>query len=210
MPAAIERERFLDVAMTRLRSTPPGFDSLRGDHDLNPDWTSFPQGVRPKAAAVLIPVVMRAERLTILFTRRGSALRSHSGQISFPGGKVDPGDPGPWATAMREAQEEIGLDERHVDLLGYGDAYRSTSGYLVTPVIGLVRDGFRLSLNPFEVAEVFEVPTAFLMDPGNHQIQVRAWNGRLRQYYAMPYERHCIWGVTAGIIRNLFERLYPS
>ncbi len=204
----VERESFLDVALSRLRQNPPGFDTPRGDHDLNPDWTASADDPRPKAAAVLIPVIMRPDRLTIMLTRRGSALRSHSGQISFPGGKVDPGDVSPWATAMREAQEEIGLDDHFVDLLGYGDPYRSTSGYIVTPVVGFVREGFRLALNPFEVAEAFEVPASFLMNPANHEIQVRDWNGRLRQYYAMPYERHYIWGVTAGILRNLYERLY--
>jgi 8-oxo-dGTP pyrophosphatase MutT (NUDIX family) len=207
MPEA-ERESFLERARERLRRVPPGMEAMRGDHDLNPDWTARPDAPAPRAAAVLIPVITRPDRLTILLTHRGSALRAHSGQISFPGGKVDRDDASPWATAMREAQEEIGLDERFVELLGYGDAYHSTSGYIVTPVVGYVREGFRLALNPFEVAEAFEVPAKFLMDPEKHEIQVRRWNGRLRQYYAMPYERHYIWGVTAGILRNLYERLY--
>ncbi|MCC5977137.1 MAG: CoA pyrophosphatase [Salinarimonas sp.] len=201
-------EDFVTRALARLHRAPPGFDTPRGDHDLNPDWTQPEDGRRYKPAAVLVPVIMRRQGLTIMLTHRGSALRAHSGQISFPGGKVDAGDPTPLSTALREAQEEIGLDAGYVELMGYGDAYRSTSGYLVTPVVGLVREGFRLSLNPFEVAEIFEVPAGFLMNPENHEVQVRLWNGRLRQYYAMPYQRHYIWGVTAGMLRHLYERLY--
>lgn len=203
-----ERADFLERAASRLRPEPPAPGGFRGDHDLNPGW-SRPAGAPPlKPAAVLVPVVARPGGLTILLTHRGSRLRAHSGQISFPGGKVDPGDPGPLGTASREAREEIGLDPAFIELLGYGDAYGSSSGYIVTPVVGLVREGFQLSPNPFEVEEIFEVPAAFLMDPVNHEAQVRRWNGRLRQYYAMPFERHYIWGVTAGILRNLYERLY--
>lgn len=205
-----ERAEFLARAASRLLSAPPDARAPRGDHDLNPGWTR-PAGSPPfKPAAVLVPVIARPAGLTMLLTHRSSRLRAHSGQISFPGGKVDPGDPGPFGTATREAREEIGLDPAHVELLGYGDAYGSSSGYIVTPVVGLVREGFRLAPNPVEVEEIFEVPAAFLMDPANHEAQVRRWNGRLRQYYAMPYERHYIWGVTAGILRNLYERLYAT
>ncbi len=208
MQEVCEREDFIARTGARLHRSPAGFDAPRGDHDLNPEWSAAQDGRSYKRAAVLVPVIMRRDRLTIMLTHRGSALRAHSGQISFPGGKVDPGDPSLWATALREAQEEIGLDARFVELLGYSDPYRSTSGYLVTPVVGLVREGFRLSVNPFEVAEIFEVPVAFLMNPENHEVQVRRWQGRLRQYYAMPYEKHYIWGVTAGMLRHLYERLY--
>ncbi|KPQ12735.1 MAG: putative NTP pyrophosphohydrolase [Saliniramus fredricksonii] len=208
MPCGRDAEDFVTRAAGRLHRAPPDFDAPRGDHDLNPDWLEPEAGRRYKPAAVLVPVIMRRHGLTIMLTHRGSALRAHSGQISFPGGKVDDGDSGPLSTALREAQEEIGLAAGHVELMGYGDAYRSTSGYLVTPVVALVEEGFRLSLNPFEVAEIFEVPVAFLMNPENHEVQVRLWNGRLRQYYAMPYDRHYIWGVTAGILRHLYERLY--
>ncbi len=208
MVNTLASEDFVTRAAGRLHRVPPGFEAPRGDHDLNPDWTQPEEGRRYKPAAVLVPVIMRESGLTIMLTHRGSALRAHSGQISFPGGKVDDGDSGPLGTALREAQEEIGLDARYVELMGYGDAYRSTSGYLVTPVVGLVQEGFRLSLNPFEVAEIFEVPVGFLMNPENHEVQVRLWNGRLRQYYAMPYQRHYIWGVTAGMLRHLYERLY--
>jgi len=208
MPCAHDAEDFVTRAAGRLHRAPPGFDAPRGDHDLNPGWLEPEAGRRYKPAAVLVPVIMRTCGLSIMLTHRGSALRAHSGQISFPGGKVDDGDSGPLSTALREAQEEIGLAAGHVELIGYGDAYRSTSGYLVTPVVALVEEGFRLSLNPFEVAEIFEVPVAFLMNPENHEVQVRLWNGRLRQYYAMPYNRHYIWGVTAGMLRHLYERLY--
>lgn len=203
-----DRADFLARAASRLLRDPPAPDAPRGDHDLNPGWTRPPGSPPLKPAAVLVPVVARDAALTILLTHRGGGLRAHSGQISFPGGKVDPGDPGPLGTATREAREEIGLDPGFVELLGYGDAYGSSSGFIVTPVVALVREGFALAPNPFEVEEIFEVPAAFLMDPANHETQVRRWNGRLRQYYAMPYERHYIWGVTAGILRNLYERLY--
>ncbi|TVR10516.1 MAG: CoA pyrophosphatase [Salinarimonadaceae bacterium] len=205
-----ERADFLERAALRLRREPPGPQAARGDHDLNPGWKRAPGAPAWKPAAVLVPVVARPAGLTILLTHRGNRLRAHSGQISFPGGKVDPGDPGALGTASREAREEIGLDPTYIDLLGYGDAYGSNSGYIVTPVVALVREGFDLSPNPFEVAEIFEVPAAFLMNPANHEAQVRRWNGLLRQYYAMPFERHYIWGVTAGILRNLYERLYAT
>jgi 8-oxo-dGTP pyrophosphatase MutT (NUDIX family) len=162
----------------------------------------------PKAAAVLIPVIDHRPDATILLTQRVATLRTHSGQIAFPGGRIDPGDASPRDAALREAMEEIGLETRHVTPLGYLDAYLTGTGYLVVPTVALVAPPFRLRLNPDEVQDVFEVPLAFLMEPGNHQRQSRDFGGTLRSFYAMPYAERNIWGITAGILRSLYERLY--
>lgn len=159
-----------------------------------------PDELRP--AAVLVPLVMRAEP-TVLLTRRTDHLHHHPGQVSFPGGRVETEDASPVETALRETEEEIGLARRHVELLGHLPIYRTGTGFEVTPVVGLVAPPFDLTLDDFEVAEVFEVPLAFLLDPANHQrhrIQVR---GALREYYAMPYGEYYIWGATAGMIVSL-------
>ncbi|MDB5512248.1 MAG: hydrolase [Enterovirga sp.] len=201
-------------AAGRLRSEPPGFREpradLKGDHALNPEsWGSLPTDA-PRHAAVLVPVIEHASGPAVLLTERASGLRHHSGQIAFPGGRMDPEDATPIDTALREAEEEIGLDRRHVRPLGYLDAYLSGTNYFVLPVVGLVRPGAELTLNPAEVADAFEVPLAFLMEEANHQLHAREWNGRMRQFYAIPFGDRYIWGVTAGIIRNMYERLYAD
>ena len=205
-------DEFTARARRRLRPEPPDARDPRsdpkGDHALD-EFKALPNG-EPKAAAVLVPVLARPDETTILLTQRATGLRAHSGQIAFPGGRVDQDDPSPLAAALREAEEEIGLAAPDVRPLGYLDAYLSGTGYLVTPVVGLVTPGAPLRLNPDEVTETFEVPLGFLMDPARHEIHSREWNGRLRRYYAIPFGERYIWGVTAGIIRNLYERLYRT
>ena len=177
------------------------------DFDLNPELAAELIGHEPpQAAAVLVPVVARPQ-LTMLLTLRTAHLPSHAGQIAFPGGKVDPTDADPVATALREAEEEIGLDRRFVEPLGFLDTYRTGTGFGIVPVVALVAPEFALELNTHEVADAFEVPLAFLLDAANHQRHVRRWQGRERHFYAMPFEERYIWGATAGMIRNMHERL---
>jgi 8-oxo-dGTP pyrophosphatase MutT (NUDIX family) len=201
------------LAELRLRPEPPAFlgggGHLRGDHSLDQE-PGPAHATEPRPAAVLVPIVMRPDGPAILLTERASHLRNHSGQIAFPGGKMDEGDASPLATALREAEEEIGLESRHVEPLGYLDPYLSSSNFFVVPAVALVDPGAVLSPNPDEVADLFEVPLGFLMDETNHELHCREWNGRVRQYYAMPFGTRYIWGVTAGILRNMFERLYAS
>ncbi|RCS25904.1 CoA pyrophosphatase [Phyllobacterium salinisoli] len=159
-------------------------------------------------AAVLVPVVDRGPEATMLLTLRNASMRKHSGQIAFPGGAIDPGDGTAEHAALREAHEEIGLAADRTELLGRLPRYLTTTGYSITPVLAILRPPFDLVANPDEVADVFEVPLSFLMDPRNHRRESRVWEGRERSYYTMPYQERFIWGVTAGIIRTLYERLY--
>lgn len=154
-------------------------------------------------AAVLFPIVLRDPEPTVLLTRRTDHLHHHPGQVSFPGGRVEEQDASPVDTALRETEEEINLNRRHIELLGCLPQYRTGTGFEVTPVIGLVTPPFELMPDSFEVAEVFEVPLAFLLDPANHQRHRVEVRGRLREYYAMPYGEHFIWGATAGMIVSL-------
>jgi 8-oxo-dGTP pyrophosphatase MutT (NUDIX family) len=158
-------------------------------------------------AAVLFPIVRRDEGFTVLLTQRTAHLRDHAGQVSFPGGRVEPDDHSPLATALRETEEEIGLSRQHVEILGYLPEYRTGTGFCVIPVVGVVSPPFDLRPDPFEVAEIFEVPLTFLLDERNHQRHSVHLRGALRHYFAMPYGDYFIWGATAGMIRSLSERL---
>lgn len=158
-------------------------------------------------AAVLFPIVLRDDGHTVLLTQRTAHLRDHAGQISFPGGRVEAHDQSPVDTALRETEEEIGLSRERVEIVGFLPEYRTGTGFRVTPVVALVRPPFDLQPDPFEVAEIFEVPLAFLIDPANHQQHSQHYRGALRHYFAMPYGDYFIWGATAGMIRSLSERL---
>ena len=160
-----------------------------------------------RPAAVLVPVVRRESGLTILLTQRTDHLYDHAGQISFPGGRSEAHDESPAATALRETFEEIGLPHSHVEVLGLLPEYTTVTGYHVTPVVGLVSSPPELRLDTFEVAEAFEVPLTFFLDPGNHQRNTLQYQGRTRHYYAMPYEQRYIWGATAGMLMNLYAFL---
>jgi 8-oxo-dGTP pyrophosphatase MutT (NUDIX family) len=158
-------------------------------------------------AAVLIPLVLRGEELSVLLTQRTDHLHDHAGQISFPGGRMDPGDANPHDTALRESEEEIGLDRAAVEVIGHLPQYLTVSGYSVTPVVGFVKPQAEYALDAFEVADIFEVPLHFLMDPANHQVRVWQSDQGSRRFYSMPYENRFIWGATAGMLRNLYHLL---
>jgi 8-oxo-dGTP pyrophosphatase MutT (NUDIX family) len=202
LPAALE-------SLLRTRHDP--LDPLtsartRSDNDLNPDWPEKINATR--AAAVLAPIVKRPEGWTMMFTERSHETPAHPGQISFPGGRVQESDTSALDTALRETEEEIGLARAFIEPLGAWDRYDTITGYRVTPILALVEPGFTLTLDPREVASVFEAPLAFLFDPANHERRSAQYQGRTRHYYVMPYQDHFIWGATAGMIRALYERLY--
>jgi 8-oxo-dGTP pyrophosphatase MutT (NUDIX family) len=206
-------ESFFDRARARLTLTVPRSladplaQGARGDLDLNPAMWERAGVTATKPAAVLIPIVDRSEPM-VLLTLRTQELTNHAGQVAFPGGKIDPADASPVAAALREAKEEIGLAPTLVEPLGYLDLYLTFTGFRILPTVARVKPDFKLTLNPWEVTEAFEVPLAFLMTPANHQRQSRDWRGITREFYAMPFENRYIWGITAGIVRNLYERIY--
>jgi 8-oxo-dGTP pyrophosphatase MutT (NUDIX family) len=179
----------------------------RGDHDADPVMEKI-AAVRPiKPAAVLVPIIDHPQP-TVLLTQRAQHLPNHAGQVSFPGGKMEKADATPLESALRETDEEIGLDRKFIEPLGYLDVYMTTLGYRIVPTIARVKPGFTLKLSPVEVDESFEVPLAFLMDQANVQRHSRDWQGITRHYYAITFGERYIWGVTAGILRNLHDRIY--
>lgn len=206
--APLDLGDFLARARARLLAVPDlDGDPVRGDHELTPEFRALVDARPVRGAAVLVPIIAR-ERPTVLLTLRSAHLSSHAAQIAFPGGKIDPEDDGPLGAALREAQEEVGLAPDLVDPLGYLDPYLARTGYRIVPVVGLVQPDFGLTLNPGEVDEAFEVPLDFLMNDGNHQRESREWLGMVRTFHAMTYEKRRIWGITAGILRSLYERIY--
>lgn len=159
-------------------------------------------------AAVLMPLVERSEGYTVLLTQRTAHLEHHAGQISFPGGRAEEEDANPVDTALREAEEEIGLQRRHVvEIAGFLDLYQTVTGFLITPVVGFVTPPFELALDAFEVAEAFEVPLDFILDPRNHESRSMFYKGQHRRYYVIPYEDRFIWGATAAMLVNFARRL---
>ena len=190
-----------------LSEAPPAGGLVHAD--LDPEGEALP-GASAAAlvpAAVLVGLVQRDQGLSLILTRRADTLSRHSGQVALPGGRSEPGEP-PWITAVREAQEEIGLAPRFVRPVALGDLYRTSTGFEITPVVAFVEPGFTLTPSPDEVAEVFETPFAFLMDPANHE--ERVWESPIgpRRYYAMPHQDRLIWGATAGVLRGLWWRLF--
>ena len=185
----------------------PRRDGSLGDHQLNPGAGAEVAEIPVRMAAVLVGIMVRAE-LTVLLTQRPDHMRSHAGQISFPGGKLEQHDATPQHAALREANEEIGLPADLVEPLGYLDSYRTSSGFHVMPLVALVRPEFEVQPDPNEVSDVFEVPLRFLMDPINHRRDSRPFRGGRRSFYAMPYGERYIWGATAGMLRNMQERLF--
>jgi 8-oxo-dGTP pyrophosphatase MutT (NUDIX family) len=209
----MQSKTFFDRARARLAlDAPPALHDPnlvpdKGDHELNLEMKAL-WAVRPiRPAAVLVPVVDRAEPSVIL-TQRSAHLPQHPGQISFPGGKIEATDETPMAAALREAQEEVGLEANVVEPIGYLDLYMTTQGFRIVPVLARIAPDYRLTLNPSEVDEAFEVPLQFLMEPTNHQRHSRDWEGITRYYFEIPFEQRRIWGVTAGILRNLYETIY--
>ena len=199
-----------ELICSRLKGAGPGASGAsrsadrRGDHDLNP---GAPRGEPLIPAAVLVPLVDRPAGMTVLLTERTAHLDDHPGQISFPGGRVEDGDEGAVATALRETEEEVGLDRGHVEIVGDLDQYETVTGFIITPVVGLVSPGFSLTLDAFEVAQVFEVPLDFVLDPRNHQRHSRVFRGTERHYYVLAYENRYIWGATAGMLVNLYHKV---
>ncbi len=207
-------EHLAPVPPERLRP-----DALRRRFASPPSWSPEVAVERrstdrePRHASVLVPLVQRAE-VTVLLTRRTDHLADHPGQISFPGGRAEPQDADAIATALREAEEEIGLHARHVDVLGSLSHYTTGTGFIVTPVVALIEPPFRVEPDPFEVAEVFEVPLAFLMSPVHHRRHAVQANGALREFFSMPWQsatdpaqRYFIWGATAAMLRNFYRFL---
>ena len=214
MNVAAVADFFARARATRTLDVPAGLTDgtilpVRGDHDLDPMAAAI-AAVRPiRPAAVLVPVVARDEPM-VLLTQRTAHLKDHAGQISFPGGKIDATDASPMAAALREADEEIGLAAERIEPIGYLDLYLTTFGFRIMPLVARVAPDFVLTLNRNEVDDAFEVPLAFLMSPENHQRKSRDWNGLTRHFYEMPFGERYIWGATAGILRNLYERIYPE
>lgn len=207
MTYRFDEAEFRALAAGRLHGLPLA-EPRRGDDDLNPEARIIPEGEPPKPAAVLVPLVARGGGLSMLLTQRQPHLRRHAGQVAFPGGRIDSEDEGPVAAALRETVEETGIGPGFIEPLGFLDTYLTSTNYRVVPVVGLVRAGFSVMPHEPEVADVFEVPLAFLMDPAHHERHSREWQGRLRFYYAMPWQERYIWGATAGMIRNLYHLVY--
>jgi len=201
----VAAERMTAEALRRRFTSPPAWQP-----EITADARLAEAREPLREAAVLIPLVMHRSGPTVLLTRRTSHLHDHAGQISFPGGGIEAHDETAVAAALRETEEEVGLRAESVEVLGSLPRYATATGYLVTPVVGLVRPGFILEIDAFEVEEVFEPPLAFLMDPAHHERRLVDFDGMRRTFYAMPYvaeRRYFIWGATAAMLRNFYQLL---
>jgi len=184
---------------------------IKSDFDLNPHWTGDQRSKHLRPAAVLIGLIKRGpDDFHVLLTKRADDLASHAGQVSFPGGRIDDGDPSPLAAALREAQEEIGLAPDLIEPIGYLDTYETGTGFRILPVVGFVDPQAEFVPHPGEVAAIFDVPLRFLMDPQNHERHAREYGGRTRHFFAFPYQDYYIWGATAGMLVNLWERVFAD
>jgi 8-oxo-dGTP pyrophosphatase MutT (NUDIX family) len=199
----MDRHRINPTRIGEALLTPVAASS---DYDLNPEARPD-TAPRLRAASVLVPLIERGTGLRLILTRRAALLKHHPGQVAFPGGKQDPDDASPLAAALREAHEEIGLAPGAVEVLGALDPHETVTGFTVAPFVGLVAPGFVPVIDPAEVAEVFEVPLDFALDPANFQVHARVWQGRERRYYVLPYGPHYIWGATARILRTMADRM---
>jgi 8-oxo-dGTP pyrophosphatase MutT (NUDIX family) len=194
------------IALEQLRARLPQTPPELGEHDDYDPLAERPAMFGAVKAAVLLPLIVR-DRPSLLFTRRTESLARHSGQVSFPGGRSEAGDLSPVETALRETFEETGIAASHVTVAGYLDRYLTGTGFDIQPVVGLMAEGFSLTPDSREVAEIFEVPLAFLCDPANRRRESREIGGQKRNFYAFTYQNHEIWGATAAIVVNLAERL---
>ncbi len=199
------RRRLAHSIAGQRASDPATIAAIRGDHSLVPGGAPPATALTP--ASVLVPLVTRPEGMSVLLTLRTEHLAAHAGQISFPGGRQEESDRDAIEAALRETEEEVGLPRDHVEVVGRLDTYVTSTGFEVTPVVGLVRAPYPVRLDPFEVAELFEVPLAFVIDPANRQRQSREYQGRQRTFYVLPYQHRHIWGATAGMLVNLAEVL---
>jgi 8-oxo-dGTP pyrophosphatase MutT (NUDIX family) len=206
---SFDEVEFRRRAANALYSAPPE-TARRSDDDLNPDARIVRPGIDPKPAAVLVPLVPRDGGLHVLLTLRTEHLSRHGGQVAFPGGRIDDTDENPVAAALRETEEETGIDRGFVETIGFLDTYLTGTSYRVIPVVGILRHGFTVNPHAGEVADVFEVPLSYLMNPKHHERHSREWQGTQRHYYAMPYQGRYIWGATAGMIRNLYSLVYET
>jgi 8-oxo-dGTP pyrophosphatase MutT (NUDIX family) len=212
-PEEIGAREFFDRARARLTfEVPPGLTDPdiipeSGDSGTDRMLEIIAREIPIRPAGVLIPVIDHPEP-TVLLTLRSPDLSSHAGQISFPGGKIEAGDATPRETALREANEEVGLERAFIDPIGYLGLYGTSFGFRIVPTVARITPGFRLVINAAEVVDAFEVPLAFLMNPANHQIHQREFRGMPRSYYAMPFGDRYIWGATAGMLRMLYQRIY--